>query len=460
MMMVIFVTALLSTMAVGLTSLVTSETQSSGHSISSDRAYQAAESGVDSYAAKLLDDQLYFLHYVAPGESTRVSGATTAHPGDAWTGGITWSYPNGQDNWHDLGNGYAYNLQITAPSGSATPIQQSVQIVATGCRWNPTLNKCGTAANDARRTIQTLLLPSSVANFQMIANTSISYGAPATTTGKIYVNGTLNHDGHASGNLYSEVKITGSTTMVGTATKYSPSTSPTIRDVLPNPINFATFLTSISDIQRASQSGGVYLHQTTAPAAWEVVFNSNGTFTAAACSKVGSSDVAQVAPTCGTATTYNVPSNGAIYSNETVIIGGTGSAASTVNGRVTVTSNNNIVIGNNISYQAGTNSVLGLVALNNMIVAYWAPNNLTWWAATITTTGYWADSCQAFSYGCGSHGTMIFNGSTATYAGGSMSMFTSRTYNYDPNLLWLLPPWFPTVDKPYTVLLQRELTSA
>ena len=36
-------------------------------------------------------------------------------------------------------------------------------------------------------------------------------------------------------------------------------------------------------------------------------------------------------------------------------------------------------------------------------------------------------------------------------------MFAFRTYNYDPNLLWLLPPWFPTVDKPYTVLLQREL---
>ena len=94
-----------------------------------------------------------------------------------------------------------------------------------------------------------------------------------------------------------------------------------------------------------------------------MVFNSDGTFTAAACSKVGSSDVSQVAPTCGAPTTYNVPTNGAIYSNETVIIGGTGTAASTVNGRVTVTSNNDIVIGNNITYQPGTNSVLGLVAL-------------------------------------------------------------------------------------------------
>src|SRR5262249_44952489 len=47
MMMVVFTTALLSTLAVGLTSLVTSESQSAGHSVSSEGAYQAAESGID-----------------------------------------------------------------------------------------------------------------------------------------------------------------------------------------------------------------------------------------------------------------------------------------------------------------------------------------------------------------------------------------------------------------------------
>jgi hypothetical protein len=466
MLMVVFVTALLSTLAVGLTSLVTSETQASGHSVSSDGAYQAAESGVDAYAAYLLDDHLYYLHFVAPGESTRVSGSLTVGPGtdayghdaaSAWTGGITWTYPNGQDKWHQLGNGYAYNLEITAPSGSATPIQQAIQIVATGCRWDSGTGNCGTAANNATRTIQTLLLPSSVANFQMIANANIVYGPTATTNGKIYSSGTVTHNGTATANLYSEVGVLGTPTLTSGAQEYSPSTSPDIRSQLKDPIDFNSFLTSITDIQRASQNGGVFLHQATAPAAWEVIFSSAGTFTAAACSKVGTADVSQVAPTCGAPTTYNVPSNGAIYSNETVIIGGTGTSASTVNGRVTVTSNNDIVIGNNISYQAGTNSVLGLVALNDMIVAYWTPSNLTWWAATIATTGQWTDTCGAFGYGCGSHGTMQFNGSTATNKGGSMSMFGTRVYNYDTNLLWLLPPWFPSVDKPYTVLLQREL---
>jgi hypothetical protein len=457
MLLVVFAIALLATIAVSLTDVVTDEAQSSGHAVSSDSAYQAAEAGIDTYASHLLDDQLYFLHYVAEGESTRVSGAVTADPGDAWTGGVTWTYPYGQNNWRVLGNGYAYNLEITGPSGSGTPQQQAIQIVSTGCRWDTTQNACGAAANNAERTIQTLLVPSSVANFQMIANTAITYGPTATTNGKVYSTGTVTHNGTASGNVYSEVSVNGSYTLTGGAQVYSPSTNPNIRSVLPNPINFSAFLTSISDIQRASQSGGVFLNQASPPAAWEVIFQGNGTFTAAPCSQVGTSDVSEVAPTCGAATTYNVPSNGAIYSNETVIIGGTGANASVVNGRVTVTSNNDIVIGNNISYQTGTNSVLGLVALNNMIVAYWAPNNLSWNAATIASTGQWTDTCGAFSYGCGTHGTMTFTGSTATNDGGSMSMFGTRVYDYDPNLLWLLPPWFPTVDKPYTVLMQREL---
>jgi hypothetical protein len=460
MMLVVFAIALASTLAVGLTDLVTSEAQSSGLAASSGAAYQAAEAGIDSYASKLLDDHLYFLHYVGDGESTRVSGSLMTSEGSAWTGNITWSYPFGQDNWKVLGNGYAYNLEITAPSGAATPVQQSIQILSTGCRWDSSQNECGSAANDVRRSIQTLLLPSSVANFQMIANKAITYGSAATTNGKIYSTGTITHSGTASGNIYSEIGVSGGVNLVGGATIYTPSSSPTIRSVLPNPIDFSTFLTSITDIKGAADAGGRDLDVLLggSPSAYKVVFNSDGTFSAAACAKVGSSDVSEIAPTCGAAQTFTVPSNGAIYANETVIIGGTGSAASTVNGRVTVTSNNNIVIGNNISYQAGTNSVLGLVALNNMIVAYWGPNNLSWTAATIATTGQWTDTCGMFSYQCGTHGSMVFTGSTATNNGGSMSMFSSREYDYDPNLLWLLPPWFPTVDKPYTVLMQREIT--
>jgi hypothetical protein len=53
---------------------------------------------------------------------------------------------------------------------------------------------------------------------------------------------------------------------------------------------------------------------------------------------------------------------------------------------------------------------------------------------------------------------MDFTGSTATKNGGSMAMFDYRNYNYDQSLLYLQPPWFPTVEDAYTVILSRELT--
>ncbi len=36
-------------------------------------------------------------------------------------------------------------------------------------------------------------------------------------------------------------------------------------------------------------------------------------------------------------------------------------------------------------------------------------------------------------------------------------MYNPRTTHYDDNLLYLPPPWFPTVGDAYTVVLFREL---
>jgi len=52
---------------------------------------------------------------------------------------------------------------------------------------------------------------------------------------------------------------------------------------------------------------------------------------------------------------------------------------------------------------------------------------------------------------------MVFTGATATNQGGYMSMFAARVYIYDNSLSYLQPPWYPTIDYAYTVLLFREL---
>ncbi len=243
--------------------------------------------------------------------------------------------------------------------------------------------------------------------------------------------------------------------MMNGAKKY---TSANIRTVIKQPIQFSNFTTSLTDISRAAQLSGIYLNDATA-AAWRLTFVSDGTVQISKCSLTSGKADDVAAPTCGAATTYNVPSNGAIYSQQDVVVsGGTSTCGSPsitgncVNGRVTVASAQDIVIGNNIDYVTTGDDVLGLIAGNEMIVAQWAPNNLNWRAATIAQTGQWRSSSSSQS-----KNTAIFTGSTATNKGGYMSMYATRVYNYDASLSYLQPPWFPTIDFAYTVLLFREL---
>jgi hypothetical protein len=292
----------------------------------------------------------------------------------------------------------------------------------------------------------------------MLANADITYGTAATTKGKIYagkdsagIKHNVVHNGVAYADIYAEGDVTGSVSMQGSAQKYDKDTNPTIRTVIANPINFASFMSSLVDISNAALSAGVYLNNSTA-AGWWLRFSNNGTFTAQTCAKNGSSNIETVQPVCsGPITSYNVPANGAIYVAQSAIV----SNATTnggVKGRVTVASNNNVVNADNINPVTSGTDVLGLVAANEMIVAQWCPTNLTWTAATISENGQWRSASND-----GSHGTMTFTGSTATYGGGSMTMFQTRLYQFDPTLLYLQPPWFPTIGDSLTTLLFREL---
>jgi len=58
-----------------------------------------------------------------------------------------------------------------------------------------------------------------------------------------------------------------------------------------------------------------------------------------------------------------------------------------------------------------------------------------------------------------SRGRVQFTGSTATYGGGSMGLFNTRVYQYDNTLIYLPPPWFPTIQDAYTIVLSREVAA-
>jgi hypothetical protein len=491
MMMVVILVTALSVLGTSLIqSVMTDQTQATDATIR-QKVLQAAEAGIDDYVAKLLDDNQYYFHYLAPGESTRYSATSGGNVASSlnvstptpWpsAGGTTWSFPNGKNAWYDLGNGYSYNLEIIAPKDSANPSYPNntnyLEIVSTGKKNGTNLS----ATNNKTRVLQEFLSPSSVADYQMLADADISYGSAATTYGKIYAGVDpnnpnnkydVNHDGTAYGNIYAEGNITGSTTLLANppnpqAQKYDHST---IRTQIKTPIQFNAFLGSFTDIQRAAQNaGGIYLNNSSY--VWWLTFNSNGTVAIKGCTAASAPEDVQPTscPYTYPGSPVALPQNGAIYAEQSVIIAGGSSVCggppiipsavtgSCVKGRVTVASNNDIDIGGNIDYVASGTDTLGLMAKNDMLVTQWSPANVSWRAATLAQNGKWQSAPNAVN---GSHnGTMTFTGSTAAINGGQMSMFDTRIYQYDPSLAYLQPPWFPTITQQYTVQLFRELPS-
>ncbi len=441
MITVIALSALLLALGTGLLELVRSETVRSYQSVKRDASYQAAEAGIDDYTAKLLEDRTYYLHAVALGEATRRSSAgANVSSGQAWNADTTWTYAT-RDAWRQLSNGYEYDLRITGPSSSNTGV---------------TIRSTGRPINDQNigdwRQIEAVIRPSSASDFQMIADADISYGGGAITNGKIYagidsagVAHNVSHSGTATANIYAEGQVTGSVNLQNGAKTYNAST---IRTVIPTPINFNDFQISLVNVANVAQSQGIYLNDATKDA-WKLTFQAGGTLQAQSCVHVGTSDIAAQQPNCGAITTYNVPASGAIYSPQSIIVAGQ------VKGSVTVASNNDILIGDATTYAQPGTDVLGLLAANDITIPQWAPNDLTWYAAAIAENG------QFVSYSNdNSHGTMTFNGAIATRQGGSMGMFRTRIYNYDNNLLYRQPPWWPTVGDAYTVIYEREIPAS
>jgi Tfp pilus assembly protein PilX len=438
MLLVVFVTLLLATLGLTMIAVAGGEQQRSAQASKTDTSFAAAEAGINDYIAKLVDDPMYYAHYVHPGEATRrATDGTTVGANNVWASGLTWTYPNGKDGWKQVSSDYEYDLQITPPNGTS----KAVAILSTG-------RKVGSTSDE--RAIEVLVRPASVADFQMMANDDVIEGVTASTYGKIYSTRNVEHDGVAHANVYAEGDVTGSGTYVDGAQRYDRNTIPTIRSVIKNPVNFNSFLGSLSDIQRAAQAETPSMKFDDSNVdAWRFTFQPDGTVLVQACLRAGTQDVANVQPTCGASTPYLVPATGAIYTGQTAIVSGQ------VKGRVTVASNDDLVVPDDISYVTSGQDVLGMIAKNDVIVAHWAPFDLTWRGAVLAETGArhsWNSD--------GSHGTATFTGSTGTNGHPFMDMFQTRNYYYDDTLLYLPPPWFPRVEEAYTVLSFRELPAS
>ena len=118
----------------------------------------------------------------------------------------------------------------------------------------------------------------------MITNDDYSAGAGATTNGKIYAGGDIDHQGTATANLYAQGRISRPTSLLNGAKKYSPTTTPNINSQLA-PISFSNFTSSLDDLKTAAISGGEYFDASYP--VWKFVLLNDGKFTAQGCTLTG-----------------------------------------------------------------------------------------------------------------------------------------------------------------------------
>lgn len=472
LMLVVFITAIAALLVVASLSWAQSSAFESSNSTQNDIALEAAQAGVQLYISRLVENPEYWTSYVDTAEDPRINTSTgaTVQPGAAWPSSANWTYAATPTTWTSLQNAQLgnaqYNLRIFPDASDKT----SVFVESTG-RVSQ-----GTEA-PVLRSVMALVSPESIADFQMISNASIAYGTGATTTGKIYSADDVVDEGTAEGTIFAahyvcstdssgatceQSQATSSAFSVGGA--YDSTTTPSFADKFPTPISFTTFTSSISNIEAAAAASGTDDNSSSVNA-WEVQFLSNGT--ARIYPITNTSDPGVALGKIGCPTTVTLPSGGApyyMYFQQPVIIGDdanitdacgdtSGERDSVVNGQVTIADASNIYIGGNISYASGTNSVLGLVAEDNVIISQVAPYNLSWRAATLAQSGEWYTDTSNTT-----HGTMTFTGSIATDEGGYASMFATRNYNYDPTLQSLRPPLFPTIEDSWSVAYWHQVT--
>ena len=500
---------LLTGIALTLITLTLGEDSHSRRDQAQDGAFQAAEAGTNAYLSDLTESNVFFNSYMGKGEATRTDVGNVAHPNNcsitcsnlAWSSG-TWTYktaPASDVGWLNLGNGYDYLIRVTPPKSGLTGLAAVIT------RIDVTGRPHGGTDTTRWHTLETLVRPSSLTDFQAFVGSDISYAVGAVTTGPIFAGqdnsgnpANIIHAGTAKANLYAEGTVSGSTTYQNGAKKYDKNSSPTAICKLNNctPVPFSTFSSTISTVQGAAAGGGISLAATdnTNPAlsgqspayhvdAWKLVFQSNGNVLVSSCKKSNSGGSrpttyelyqSSTPPVCGTAVTKVVPAVGAIYAATSVLVSGV------VHGKVTVGSTGDIIYGGSLTYAANGSDVIGLEAQGEIDIATWgldASGNILIYGAQLALNGQWTDdsncsqssnysNCHASSSTCNpaTACTMTFYGSSALYGGGSGSsaiglsnLFKARSYNYDTNLIFLPPPWFPTLGNAFTILVQREM---
>ena len=485
--------------------LAVSQTTQSDFYASEDTVLAGGEAMLERYATKLSIDPLYYQRYVDEAEAPRrcadaasTSYGTVVGPGNSWiTDCTTWTYEYTTALYeHPLLQGDAGSfddvgvlMHVTPPIGSA-PLE--VEIVAKQ------------AERSAARALQSEIGAEAISEFVRMVEGDLRYGAGARTFGKIYAGGNVGYrtGGEAHGNVYAEGNVgfwSGSTWygpptwMAGAegwdSTGSHNTAGEVVSDVYPNPIDFDSFWDDLDLVELAACDGGgicldparnpsipagalAYLVETTGDGSQLRISYATSTPSGASC--LNSEERWTVRSHLASWTllgVYDVPTNGALWANQHVVVGRNSGTPFSLRGALTIyagdsSARRNVIIGSDVLYANGLSAddIVGLAASDEVWIN---PNSVggdavfNLYGSVLNQNGQ-----MKVALDCGTSGsnltpsgsTLNTFGSNASLGTGNMSCcFSPRNYNFDERLDRLRPPLFPLLSDEWTYTNWKEV---
>ena len=462
LVMVLVMTIVVSMIYTSLLGYIASQINFSRDRIERERAFQIAESGVFFY-------RWYIAH--------EISGKTAEQIEDFWE----------STDPSPLGVGTAYEADFSDPEGDVIgrysieverPIQGSTIVTATSTGWTykkPT----------AKRVVQVRFRRPSWSEYIFLSNSFLNFGDQSTVYGKVHSNFGVRFDGVAYNTVSSlparffDPSYGGNKRQFGVHTTVNPAdpeapaypwasgTVPTRSDIFvggrefPAPeVSFAGVTTDFSNMKTRAQNGnGKYFDSS--GLGRRIILKNDGTYDICmvrtansnthAITRYWKNDMSGYCKTCSgdCLSNYSIVDGGVIFVENNAWVEG-----NVNNKKVTIAAANlsggtqaDIYIGisnSNLRLAAyDCNNMLGLVAQKDVRVLNNCPAYFTVDAALLAQNGL-----VGIVNGMGGKYSLTFNGAIASYLQpyfqSGNSGFADRTYNFNNNLLYCPPPYFPT----------------
>lgn len=449
---------------------ITSQIKFSANRAQKEEAFQIAEAGIYFY-------RWYLAHQTA--------GKTAKEVDDFWQG----SSPLGVDS--------PYEKTFSDPEGGVIgsysieterPISGSTIVIVKSTGWT---NK----EPNLKRTVQVRFRRPSWSEYAVLANDFMRFGQGTEVFGKIHSNKGIRFDGlahnivsslmttfddpdHSGGNEFGVHTHVNIPPAVGVSDYYRPLEAPTNpvmtrsdvfaigREFPVAEVSFAGVSSDLAFMRTEAQSGhGIYFDNTYGR---RIILKSDGTMDVCKVREYDSSTygISRYQRNTGTSwcsscsgnclMNYTIPDNGIIFVENNAWVEGTIN-----NKKVTiVAANQDIYIGmNNLLYtNFDGRDIIGIIAKNNISVVANSLNNLTIDGALLAQSGRVGRNRYSSSY---DKSTITVNGSIATnirygFAYTDGTGYDNRILNFDNNLLYYPPPYFPTGSQ-YSIDLWEEI---